>query len=180
MLRDVPGRVVIRYGVNEDPGRWGYPLLGLGYDPDISRGFPVIEAAVDHPAEGYAAFLAWIQVVRYQVLDDGGPEVVVFDRAPQLADIELPYMTFGIKPSLFDAPSIVARDVNWRAAAWLTYSTDCLMTRDVRVLCGFLWGYQLRAGVPSPTPLTPSGADEWRDTCELLRSEFPSWQFDHD
>ncbi len=53
--------VQIRYGRNDDPKRWGYDLLALDFDIDAARGFPVIEARVEYPAEGYAAVMSWIQ-----------------------------------------------------------------------------------------------------------------------
>jgi hypothetical protein len=65
-LRGVPGTVTVRHGVNEDPRRWGYHVLDLPDLVERSRGFPVVEAAIEHPAEGYAAAMGWIQVVRYR------------------------------------------------------------------------------------------------------------------
>lgn len=64
-LRGREGRVTVEYGVNDDPSRWGYHLLGLNFDAEVARGFPVIEARVAFGGEGYAGFLGWIQVVRY-------------------------------------------------------------------------------------------------------------------
>jgi hypothetical protein len=63
-LRETPGTVRVRYGVNDDPRRWGYHVLGLPYDFERSRGFPLIEATFEHPAEGYAAVMGWIQQTR--------------------------------------------------------------------------------------------------------------------
>jgi hypothetical protein len=57
--------VRIRHGANDDPARWGYDRLGLAFDSAAAKGFPVVEARVEYPAEGYAGFLGWIQVVKY-------------------------------------------------------------------------------------------------------------------
>jgi hypothetical protein len=71
-LRGVEGTVTVEYGVNDDPERWGYLDLKLDwYSPDAVRGFPVMQASVHHPSEGYAADVGWIQVVRYTVRDPG-------------------------------------------------------------------------------------------------------------
>lgn len=43
------------------------------------RGFPIMEASVDHPAEGYAADMGWLQV-RYDIRDPGEEEqATMFD-----------------------------------------------------------------------------------------------------
>ena len=52
-LRGVDGHVAVQYGVNDDPVRWGYPVLALEwFSEEIVRGFPVMQATVDHPSEG--------------------------------------------------------------------------------------------------------------------------------
>lgn len=102
--RGRPGRVLACYGVNDDPTRWGYPLLGLDALIEVSAGFPVLQADVEYDAEGYAAIMGWIQVVRMHD-HDRDEHTILIDKAPQLAGLDLPYMTFGIRPALFDAPS---------------------------------------------------------------------------
>lgn len=91
-LRGDDGWVTAQYGVNEDPARWRYPVLELEwYRPELVRGFPVMQATVEHPAEGYAATMGWLQVVRYEVRDPGEEErQTVFDVPPQLSDTETP------------------------------------------------------------------------------------------
>jgi hypothetical protein len=113
-LRDIEGRIRITYGTNEDPRRWGYDVLGLKYDIELARGFPVIEAEYD--AEGYAAILGCVQAVRYALGRTAEITRVVPDVAPQLAEARTPYLSFGIRPVLFDAPSIEGvADAEWRA-----------------------------------------------------------------
>ena len=58
-LRGVSGRVEVEYLVNEDPARWGYPILELeSFDVERARGCPVARATIEYPAEGYAAEMA--------------------------------------------------------------------------------------------------------------------------
>lgn len=178
VLRGEPGRVLVRYGVNDDPSRWGYPLLGLDSLVERSRGFPLVQAEVEVAAEGYAAVLSWVQLVWMRDLDDDGPADVVFDRAPQLLDLDVPYVSFGPRPAFFDAPSTDARNVDWDAHAFLTYTPDCLMTKVVRGLCGFSWGYRVRESHPTPVQLRETGTAEWSAACHLLRTKFPSWTFE--
>ena len=179
-LRGIPGRVLIQFGANDDPDRWGYPLLGLDYPVELARGFPVIQAEVDYPAEGYAAVLSWIQLVWIKDLDGHEPKYQPVDLAPQLLGLELPYFSFGVRPVLFDAPSYdKAANVDWVAHSLLSFTPDCLMTRVVRPVCGFSWGYQLRGAALTLRHPQITTASDWEADLTLLRNAFPSWRFEN-
>ncbi|MBA3251897.1 MAG: hypothetical protein H0T66_16700 [Geodermatophilaceae bacterium] len=127
---------------------------------EVSRGFPVVQAEVEHDAQGYGAVLAWIQVVHMFDLDTGESSAPV-DLAPQLAGLDLPYLSFGVRPILFDAPSTTSRNVDWDADAFLVVTPDGLMTRRIQPLVGFSWGYGFvtasRAPFHSKGPAAPPG-----------------------
>ena len=55
---------------NEEPARWGWRLLGIDVPLEHIVGFPVVEATVDYPGEGYAAVMGWVQVVRYKATNE--------------------------------------------------------------------------------------------------------------
>jgi hypothetical protein len=180
VLRGIPGRVLIHYGANDDPGRWGYPLLGMSYPAELAKGFPVIQAEVDYPAEGYAAILAWIQLVWVKDLDGGEPTYQPVDLAPQLLGLDMPYFSFGVRPVLFDAPSYgSAANVDWEAHSMLVFTPDCLMTRVVRPVCGFSWGYRLRGTAPTLVSPQITAASDWELDLALLRNVHPSWVFEN-
>jgi hypothetical protein len=178
-LRGRTGRVVVHYGVNDVPARWGYSHLGLDSLVGVSRGFPVVHAEVDYPAKGYGAVLAWIQVIDSTNLDSGENRKYI-DMAPQLEGLALPYYGFGIRPVLFDAPSTTARNMAWHANALLVVSPDCVISRRLRALCGFSWGYRVTDGKPQPVPAViiqnPSTLSE---EIEFLRAQHPSWIFEN-
>lgn len=177
-LRGRSGRVMVRYGLNENPEHWGYPLLGLDSSlADMSRGFPVVQAEVNHDAQGYGAVLAWIQVVDMTDLVTGESSIIV-DIAPQLEGLELPYFSFGVMPTLFDAPSTTAREMDWTADAFLVACPDALMTRRVRPVCGFTWGYSVRGGKPRALDLRELDGVAWRDRRAFLAEQHPSWTFE--
>ena len=178
-LRGVSGTINVRHGVNDDPRRWGYEVLDLDwYHEDLVRGFPVLEASVDHPAEGYAAEMGWVQVVRYQVADAGSEEVTtVFDVPPQLSETDTPYLAFGVRPTMFDAPAIGAREVTWRASTFLTYTPDALLSRVVSPLRGFTWGYDVVAGDVRILDVAPAERSRWTSLLPDLRSRFSTWTF---
>ncbi len=178
-LRDLDGSVTVRCEVNQEPLRWGYGLLGLDFDAEVARGFPVVEAYVEWPAEGYGGFLGWVQAVRYRV--NGGDEVAVIpDVAPQLRDSEMPYLSFGIRPVLFDAPAFTERNVVWRAWSFLTQAPDALMTPAIEPVSGFAWGYDVRDGVPSLMPPRAATRVDWLAVRDDLQNALPTWRFGGD
>jgi hypothetical protein len=166
-------------GPNDDPVRWGYDVLQI-YDPELARGFPITRAGVSYPREGYAADLGWVHVVRYEVFDPGEQErTTVFDAPPQLLEVEMPYMAFGPVPSMFDAPSIVGvREVMWDADTFLVVTPDAVLSRVLRPLCGFRWGYRIEAGEIRIVPVEVAGAADWARNLDGLRNRFPSWTFE--
>jgi hypothetical protein len=175
VARGASGRVVIHYGVNDDPFRWGYDLVELPFDTERARGCPVLEATVDHPAEGYAAQFGWIQVVRYGV--PGEAETAIVDAPPQMADAGIPWAAWGTRPTLFDAPSTSELQFRFRAQTFLGASPDAVMTPVVEPLCGFSWGYDVHDGTPAPVPISLDGLSGWRDARKLLARHCPGWIF---
>jgi hypothetical protein len=175
-LNDLDGEVAVEYGVNEDPMRWGYGLLGLAYPTEVARGFPVVQATVSYPGEGYGAYMGWLQIVRYRV-GGRGEEILVFDVAPQLSEADTPYLSYGLRPAMFDAPSITDPDVTWKADSFLVHTPDALMTRVIHGLCGFTWGYAVAHGKVRPDPLTITTEMEWQRNLVDLGSRYPTWSF---
>jgi hypothetical protein len=175
-LRGVDGRIRVSLGTNEDPRRWGWDLLALPVPLEYVQGFPVIEATVEYPAEGYAAILGWVQLVRDTASDEPEP-VVLADVAPQLHGLGMPYLAFGVRPSYFDAPAISAPDADWQARTFLTCTPDALMTRVVAPVRGFRWGYRRRGG--STELVDPVQAEEadWLVVREELSARYPAWEW---
>ena len=179
-LRDLEGEISVLYGVNEDPVRWGYAVLELEwFKPELVRGFPIMEASVDHPAEGYAADMGWVQVVRYDIRDPGEEEhATVFDVPPQFADADIPYAAFGVRPTFFDAPAMSAQDATWRALTFLVHTPDAVLSRVIRPICGFSWGYRVDGGRVVLDPLAVADAGDWSEVLADLRARFVTWTFE--
>jgi hypothetical protein len=175
-LRGVDGVARVSLTRNEDPERWGWRLLGLDVPLEYIVGFPVIEASVDYPAEGYAAVMGWVQVVRYDATDE--PETVVLaDVAPQLQGLGMPYVAFGVRPTYFDSPAISAPDAHWRAATFLTASPDALLSRVIEPVCGFCWGYRRTGGSNELVDATWAEESDWLGAREALVSRYPDWEW---
>jgi len=153
-------------------------VLGLDSLVEVSRGFPVVQAEVELEAQGYGAVFAWIQVVRMVDLDCEVSRELV-DLAPQLAGLDLPYLSFGVRPILLDAPSTAGRNLDWDADAFLVVTPDGLMTRWIRPLCGFTWGYRLHDGEPKPVQRQAASGVSWSRDRDFLADRYPSWTFEH-
>lgn len=166
--------MIVEYSVNKNPEAWGYQLLSLPYDYAFACGCPVLQAAVEHPAEGYAANLGWIQV-----LDCGvpGQEARTMDVPPHLSGAGTPWASWGVRPTFFDAPSTAEREFRFGADSFLAYSPDAVITPEVVPLCGFRWGYDVRDGERFVRPLVINGLDRWRQACQILGVQCPTWTF---
>ena len=180
-LRGVDGVVRVSLTRNDDPERWGWGLLGLDVPLEHIVGFPVVEATVDYPAEGYAGVMGWVQVVRYEATDEpetGEPETVVLaDVAPQLQGLGMPYVAFGVRPTYFDAPAISAPNADWRAATFLTATPDVLLSRVIEPVCGFRWGYRREGGVTELVDAAPAEGKDWLEAREELETHYPDWEW---
>ena len=94
-----------------------------------------------------------------------------------MADAGVPWMSWGTRPTFFDAPSAAHADLRWRADAFLAATPDSVMSPVVEPLCAFSWGYDARNGVPSPVPVTVDGLRRWADARPLLAGHSPGWTF---
>jgi hypothetical protein len=175
-LRGLVGRVEVTLAPNEDPRRWGFHLLGLDLALDHLRGFPVLQATIAFPGEGYAAVMGWVQLVRYTASDEPEP-VVEVDMAPQLREARTPYVVFGMVPTFFDAPAMAASEADWHAWTFLTATPDALMTRVLEPVCGFRWGYSINGGRPALGELAAATGSDWIESVTEFRSRYPNWEW---
>jgi hypothetical protein len=170
------GEVAVSYGENDDPARWGYDLLGLDFAWEVARGFPVFRADVEYTGDGYAAVFGWVQVVWMSVAGEPKTRVMV-DVAPQLIGSGFPYVSFGVEPTMFDAPSTTHHDVAWIARTFLTASPDRLMTRVVAPVVGFRWGYTVKDGDVTVAALDPASDNDWLEAQAVIAAQFTDWEF---
>jgi hypothetical protein len=188
-LRGAEGGVSVSFQANEDPEGWGYGALGLAWPTELARGLPVLTARTECSLDGYAAVMGWIQIVRIDVLESstslvaGGEKAPAghhewVDGPPQLRGLGVPFTSFGVCPTLFDAPASTESDTTFLADSWLTASPDALISRKSFPVLGLRWGYSTRAGQPHELH-EPELLDrnQWADALPLLRDTFPEWEF---
>lgn len=175
-LRDRAGEVHVAVGTNEDPEDLGHPLVAVGYDIDLFRGYPVVVATVSYDGSGPRAWMGWVQLVeRY---DDDGRVVGSVDLADLLGG-DNPFYTFGYLPTFSDFPANPDHpDGDWVAHAFLVAVPDVIRTRVLEPVVGFRWGYRLQSHRPAAIfPPTPLQARDWEHHRERLESQFPTWRF---
>ena len=181
LARGKPGRIEVRYSLNGDPTRWGFDLLGLEGDVSRAAAFPVFEARVRYPEEGYLALFGWIQVVQYWSAGGGEPEWSLLDNPPQLRGLGVPFYAWGSKPRMFDAPLDTPEGiVRWQALTFLTQTPDGLMSRVVEPLVGVTWGYVIEDGTPTSLPLVSAEQSDWLASRSRLDADCPTWSFNSD
>ena len=177
-LHGQPGKVTVSHQLNRDPAAVGFDLLGIDFgDLDLS-GFPVVEATTTFDGQGYRALMGWLQVVRYTAAEEG--DVFIVDTAPQfrgIAGMDFPFLTWGMRPSLFDAPAIADVSVDWWADSFLVATPDALITPIIDPLCAFRWGYEIDAGgaVTSRPPRVRDTAEAWAEIRDRVQELHPGW-----
>jgi len=141
-----------------------------------SIGLPACEATVTYAGGGYLALLGWIQTVRSTDNRSGGSEFEP-DPLEPLGDVRHPFCFFGIKPTLFDAPSRDTRaDLVWLARSFLTVIGDH-RRREVWALAGFSWGFVVARGQVTLTPPRTLDSAAWNDQLPALATAYPDWTF---
>jgi hypothetical protein len=188
-LHGAEGAVSVSYVANEDPERWGYGLLDLSWPSSLALGLPVLEARVSSSLEGYAAVMAWIQVVRIHVSDVSTSLVANGEKAPpgdhswvdgppHLRGLGIPFVSFGYCPTLFDAPASTESDIRFVADSFLTASPDALISRRSEACAGVRWGYSTEKGqTPELRPITQLNEKDWAQALPILEATFPDWDF---
>jgi hypothetical protein len=188
-LRGRKGSVALDYKPNHDPDIVGYRILGVPWPSSLAEGLPVLEATVSYEAKGYEAVMGWIQLVRIHVAESsralapgsekapaGDHEWV--DGPPNLRGLGVPFVTFGPRPTLFDAPASTESRVRFVADSFLTASPDALITRTSRPCLGLRWGYSTLEDEAQLLPVGELGAAEWREALPALETQFPNWGFE--
>ncbi|KAK5715805.1 hypothetical protein LTR17_016636 [Elasticomyces elasticus] len=175
----VPGRDLARVTVsvrpNDNPRKIGQHLLFPDKPLEVFIGYPICQAEVSSPESiGYAAYYGWIQMVAE---DSAGFEM---DLLPMTADLNTPVCFFGAEPQLFDCPSRWkdVTNLDWTAVSFLTYVEDTTLSRDVRPILAFQWGFRIVDGDVRVKNLRPCNVDRaWEQQRGLLESKFVGWQF---
>jgi hypothetical protein len=143
------------------------------------RGFPCCSAVIEHPGQGYRAMFGWVQLVQSTDSPSNG---TAFEMDPffLFEDVPSPYAFFGIKPTLFDAPSRSKREpLAWLAHCFLAWTPLELAERHVVPLAGFSWGFDIdETGQITLRRVRELTTDDWNTHRPRLSACHPGWTFD--
>jgi hypothetical protein len=162
------GHVDVHVDRTTDPGRLG-ALPG-------AKDLAWCEATVDSPLRGYRAMVGWVQLVRSTDNTSGGAAFEL-DPLEVLGEVGHPFMAYGVRPTLFDAPSRRSRaPVDWLAHSYLAIIDDA-SGRSIRPLMGFSWGFVITpASVTITAPASLSGI-AWDADAAVLAAARPAWRY---
>jgi hypothetical protein len=190
-LKGYHGKVSVYYGLNDNPQKVGFDsLLDIGFDPQLSLGYPVIQARIEHyGGNGYRMFCGWIQIITSVYRDSRDPQVsasqtfVSVDTAPAFDKTGIPFAVYGYLPQLFDAPCRnlgAAAELRWTADTFLTSVPLRSRTEEISWLAGFRWGYtenDIPGTKPSLFKLEVTAAQAWNAHLSFLHQQFRDWRF---
>lgn len=173
------GSVNVSLKPDSDPAENGLKLLFSAQDMDTFKGFPVCEATVEaFGTRGYGSMYGWIQMVR-----SGEPSTISsvpweMDPIPFLAGLNTPFCWFGPEPKLYDAPVRTGvQRLDWTCHSYFTYIDDALLSKVVKPVLGFGWGFVIEQGKPSVKALREVSLGTWNEHRGLLEMSFGGWEF---
>src|SRR5437762_13640817 len=143
-LRDIAGSVEVTVDTTREPRDLGAPpeAVGLAH----------CQATITYTGKGYASLLGWIQLVRSTDNDSQGQRFEM-DPLTFVGEVPHPFGFYGIKPTLFDAPSRSSRaNLHWLADCVPCHIADDEQ-RSPSAIWGFSWGSSTAA---ASTPALPA------------------------
>lgn len=177
--RSRSGKVNVSVKPDSDPTENGLKLLFPAQDMSAFKGFPVCEATVEaFGTRGYGSMYGWIQMVRSGESSDIDSVPWEMDPIPFLAGLNTPFCWFGPEPKLYDAPVRTGvQRLDWTCHSYLTYIEDALLSKVVKPILGFEWGFVIEHGKPSVKVLRQVPLGTWNEHLALLESSFAGWKF---
>lgn len=157
------GRIRISVRPNDDPYATGHDEVARNFDYEAFKGFPVLTAEVEFPAEGPAGWFAWIQLIRH--IRNGATIDEEIDGSPLYVQ--------GYHPTFADAPANPDHlDLDWRADAFLINVTE----RQISPIVGFKWGYRrYHDNRTDLLPVEPIDDDAWVHLKNRLEQDYDGW-----
>jgi hypothetical protein len=111
----------------------------------------------------------WTQLVCFTDGASGGFEM---DPIAIYQQIPTPFAWFGIRPELFDAQARESRyDLDRQAHSFLCISPDAVITRRVRAVAGFSWGFTINDQTITIAAPQVLGPQAWDSHLGLLRNQ---------
>ncbi len=190
-LNRKPGVLTVEHQASQGAATSGFDLFtGNGFDVEMCVGYPVMRACIQsYEGTGYATACAWIQIVtrrEFGSLDAVEPVKVEpgVDTHPTLAELGVPFFSFGFPSEIFDAPcnnlNGLAR-LEWVADTFLVTLPSRANGDTISRVASFRWGYiefdldEKRQVQINPLVVTDPAA--WNQHLALLNLQFGKWSY---
>ncbi|KAK6435032.1 hypothetical protein LTR95_008781 [Oleoguttula sp. CCFEE 5521] len=169
---------------NTSPSQVGHPLLfpSKAFAPEIYLDFPVTTAKLHCTQDtGYAATYGWIQFIYQDFKTSPDKAKWEHDPLPITEGSGSPFIWFGPEAQLFDAPfrSDRGESLDWTCHSFLAYLEDAVITKTIKPILGFEWGYVMQGGeveIKELKLLDVSSA--WEQQRQLLEEKFGEWKYE--
>lgn len=168
----------------DDPKKYGNHIILPHIDLSKFLDYPVTYARVHSPhSRGYASYYGWIQVYRETPklgkADDAPWKIDVY---PAHGDLNTPFLALGPEPQVFDQPSRTdhhpPKDVDWDARTYLCYLDDGLLTKKVRPVLAFQWGFWIDDGKIKVKKVEEVDIEKaWEECKGLFEETYSGWNF---
>ncbi|KAK6438632.1 hypothetical protein LTR95_005170 [Oleoguttula sp. CCFEE 5521] len=92
-----------------------------------------------------------------------------------------PFIWFGPEAQLFDAPFRSDRneELDWTCHWFLAYLEDAVMTKTIKPILGFEWGYVMNSGKVTVKELKLLDVrPAWEQQRGLLEGQFGEWKYE--
>nr|OQO20630.1 hypothetical protein B0A51_11702 [Rachicladosporium sp. CCFEE 5018] len=169
---------------NTSPSQVGHPLLfpSKAFPPATYLDFPVTTAKLHCTEdEGYAATYGWIQFIHQDFKSSAKETKWAHDPLPITEGSGSPFIWFGPEAQLFDAPFRSDRNekLDWTCHSFLAYLEDAVMTKAIKPILGFEWGYVMNGGKVTVKELKLLNVGPaWEKQRGLLEGKFGEWKYE--
>ncbi len=119
----------------------------------------------------------WVQLTLAKAPNEEESHPWEMDPVPANADLNTPFVWFGPEARLFDAPMQTATELDWTCHSFLAWIPSTVMTKDVRYILGFEWGFWKNGDSVKIKPLRKLEPGEWDEHVSMFRDLHPGWKF---
>jgi len=189
---DRKGTVKVVYQQNPGPVFSGLDAikgLNFAFDLELCKLYPTIHVSVEqYDGTGIRGYMAWIQFTKSKHWLKGNHTPLTgmgVDMAEDFRKLGIPFYSYGNNPAMHDCPCYNLNDseekLEFVAETFLVTFPGRWNGKTVSFLAGVRWGYEEFDvdGVRKANiyPIEQLDGTAWNDYVELLREQFPTWNY---
>ena len=186
------GLVEVKQEENSNPIQSGCDIIleQFNLDTNIFIGYPTMHAYFkEFEGFGITKYCGWIQVITLEFYSSGDADIPMeivthVDVTPNMHENGTPFCGYGYPADIYDAPCNNFSDcvkLKWIADTFLVSMPSFLNDEKISYIAGFRWGYQDSHSehnhLVELLPIKTIDADSWNCHLQLLKQDFPKWNF---